>query len=188
MMWLVGDPTQLEGRLDLLNGKCDPVATIPPCPVPVIAAVGGWAVTGMLELDLPCDIIVAYETALVLDGHARMGVLPSWGMPQHNSRRIGNSRALQMSMTGAVANAAIALPWGLVDCVHRPCDLVKAAMKIAHSIAQWDSEFTAAHRSVMRSGGEMPLSQSVDAERWVAQFPNSRLEPKTTAGRYSADQ
>src|ERR1700675_4589131 len=52
----------------------------PPMTKPVIGAINGAAVTGGLELVLYCDIVIASEQARFADTHARVGLLPTWGL------------------------------------------------------------------------------------------------------------
>ena len=82
---------------------------------PVIGAVNGAAVTGGLELALACDFIIASEHARFADTHARVGVLPGWGLTVLLPEAVGLRRAREMSATGNYVDAQRALVWGLVN-------------------------------------------------------------------------
>jgi len=103
----------------------------PPASKPVIAAVNGPAVTGGLELVLNCDIVICSERAVFADTHARVGVLPGWGLSVLLPLAVGRSRARQMSFTGDFLPAAQALTAGLVSEVVRHDNLLGRAREIA---------------------------------------------------------
>jgi len=67
---------------------------------PIIAAVNRFAVTGGFELALACDLIVASTQASFSDTHARVGILPGWGLSQKLPRLIGIARAKELSLPG----------------------------------------------------------------------------------------
>ncbi|SPX95272.1 enoyl-CoA hydratase [Mycolicibacterium chubuense] len=62
----------------------------PPMSKPVIGAINGAAVTGGLEIALYCDILIASENARFADTHARVGLLPTWGLSVRLPRRSGS--------------------------------------------------------------------------------------------------
>src|SRR5580693_1446373 len=101
---------------------------------PVIAAVNGPAVTGGLELVLHCDFAVASERAAFADTHARVGVLPSWGLSVLLPQAVGLRRAKQMSLTGNYVPAALAREWGLVTAVVEHDALLSAATGLARDV------------------------------------------------------
>jgi enoyl-CoA hydratase len=84
---------------------------------PLIGAINGVAVTGGLELALNCDFLVASERAKFGDTHARVGVMPGWGMTVLLPQAIGVRRAREMSFTGNFIDADEALRLGLVNHV-----------------------------------------------------------------------
>src|SRR5215470_7733451 len=69
------------------------------CPLPIIGGINGFAITGGFELALGCDVLIASTHARFADTHARVGIMPGWGLSQKLSRAIGISRAKELSLT-----------------------------------------------------------------------------------------
>ena len=88
---------------------------LPPHAKPLIGAVNGVAVTGGFEVALNCDFIIASDRARFADTHARVGVMPGWGLTVLLAQRIGVARAKQMSFTGNYIDAQTACDWGLAN-------------------------------------------------------------------------
>ncbi|MCL4133703.1 UNVERIFIED_CONTAM: hypothetical protein GTU68_029534 [Idotea baltica] len=107
-------------------------------PWPIIGAINGFAITGGFELALMCDVLLASENAKFADTHARVGIMPGWGLSQKLSRMIGTSRAKELSFTGNFLDAETAADWGLVNRVYAADDLVPAARKMAHEMTSCD--------------------------------------------------
>ncbi|MDT5147003.1 MAG: enoyl-CoA hydratase [Mycobacterium sp.] len=101
---------------------------------PVIGAINGAAVTGGLEVALYCDILIASEQARFADTHARVGLLPTWGLSVRLPQKVGVGLARRMSMTGDYLSAADALRAGLVTEVVPHGELLAAARRVAASI------------------------------------------------------
>jgi enoyl-CoA hydratase len=101
---------------------------------PVIGAINGAAVTGGLELALYCDILIASEHARFADTHARVGLLPTWGLSVRLPQKVGVGLARRMSMTGDYLSAQDALRAGLVTEVVAHDDLLPTARTVAASI------------------------------------------------------
>ena len=101
---------------------------------PVIGAINGVAVTGGLELALYCDILIASERAKFADTHARVGLLPSWGLSVRLPQAIGRGPARRMSLTGDYLSAYDALRVGLVTEVVLHDDLMSSARALATSM------------------------------------------------------
>jgi len=120
----LGDATELP----------DISAKWPAMTKPVIGAINGAAVTGGLELALYCDILIASENARFADTHARVGLLPTWGLSVRLPQKVGVGLARRMSMTGDYLSAADALRAGLVTEVVPHDDLLPAARRVAASI------------------------------------------------------
>ncbi|MGE2692280.1 enoyl-CoA hydratase [Mycolicibacterium pulveris] len=106
----------------------------PPMTKPVIGAINGAAVTGGLELALYCDILIASEQARFADTHARVGLLPTWGLSVRLPQKVGVGMARRMSLTGDYLSAADALRAGLVTEVVPHDELLPTARRVAASI------------------------------------------------------
>ncbi|OBI59843.1 enoyl-CoA hydratase [Mycobacterium sp. E796] len=101
---------------------------------PVIGAINGAAVTGGLELALYCDVLIASEQARFADTHARVGLLPTWGLTVRLPQKVGVGLARRMSLTGDYLSAADALRAGLVTEVVPHERLLPTARQVAASI------------------------------------------------------
>lgn len=106
----------------------------PPLTKPVIGAINGAAVTGGLELALYCDVLIASEQARFADTHARVGLLPTWGLSVRLPQKVGVGLARRMSLTGDYLSAADALRAGLVTEVVPHDRLLPTARQVAASI------------------------------------------------------
>jgi enoyl-CoA hydratase len=101
---------------------------------PVIGAINGAAVTGGVELALYCDILIASERARFADTHARVGLLPTWGLSVRLPQKVGVGLARRMSLTGDYLSADDALRAGLVTEVVPHDQLLANARQVAASI------------------------------------------------------
>ena len=112
---------------------------LPSLTTPLIGAVNGAAVTGGFELALACDFLVASERATFADTHARLGIMPGWGMTYALPEAVGVRRARQLSATGNFIDAGTALAWGLVNHVVPHAELVEFTLGLAADAAACDA-------------------------------------------------
>lgn len=147
-------------------------------PVPIIAAVNGYAVTGGLELAMNCDFIIAGASARFADTHARVGITPSWGLSQLLPRRIGEARALQMSLTGAFLDSATATDWGLANEAVADESLLTRAHAIAAEIGETDRIAMDRIRGLMKAGSGHPLDTSLAMEVEVFDIHIATVTPE----------
>jgi enoyl-CoA hydratase len=101
---------------------------------PVIAAVNGAAATAGFEMALACDIIFVAKGAKFLDTHARVGIVPGWGLSQRLPRIIGINRAKEVSLSGNALTAERAYEWGLANRVCEAETLLQEAKALALDI------------------------------------------------------
>jgi enoyl-CoA hydratase len=111
---------------------------LPPLSTVLIGAVNGAAVTGGLELALACDFLISSERARFADTHARVGIMPGWGLSYALPEAVGLRRARQMSATGNFIGARTALAWGLVNEVVPHEDLLAVTLRLAADAASND--------------------------------------------------
>jgi enoyl-CoA hydratase len=147
---LTGSDPAFSAGLDLRSLSGDPAAGRPlrlgelpadlfgSVRIPVIAAVNGVAVTGGLELVLACDFVVASERARFADTHARVGVMPGWGLTVLLAEAVGVRRARELSVTGNYIDAEVAAAWGLVNHVIAHADLLPFCRRLAADIVSND--------------------------------------------------
>lgn len=110
------------------------VNPFPPRTKPLIGAINGAAITGGFELALNCDFLIASERAVFADTHARVGVMPGWGLTALLTDAVGRTRAREISLTGNFVTAAQALEWGLVNRVVAHDDLLPTVHQLAADI------------------------------------------------------
>lgn len=132
---------------------------------PVIAAVNGFAITGGLELMLRCDVILASADAVFADTHAKVGILPAWGVSQILPRVIGPFRAKEMSLSGNKISAQQAYEWGLVNRVTEPDALLTAACALGAEMAACDRDAQLGIKGLINSGWWGPMEASLQQEQ-----------------------
>jgi len=161
----------------------NPVKAIETCRKPVIGAINGVAITGGFELALACDILIASENARFADTHARVGIMPGWGLSQKLSRIIGISRAKELSLSGNFLDARTAEAWGLVNRVVAPGELLAQAVALAHDIASAEPEFVTAYKQLIEDGYALPFGEGLALEHRISSEANSKVTPDAVEQR-----
>ncbi len=110
-------------------------ATFEDLPIPVIAAVNGFALGGGTELALACDLIVASEKARFGQPEINLGLIPGFGGTQRLPHRIGQMRARELILTGDMIDAKTAFEWGLANKVVPADQLMTEARALAEKLA-----------------------------------------------------
>jgi enoyl-CoA hydratase len=107
------------------------LASLEDLPIPVIAAVNGFALGGGTELALACDLVIASEKARFGQPEINLGLIPGFGGTQRLAHRIGQAKARELILTGDMIDAKIALALGLANQVVAPEELMNAARAMA---------------------------------------------------------
>ena len=153
---------------------------------PIIGAINGHAITGGFEMALACDVLIASESARFADTHARVGILPGWGLSQRLPRLIGMSRAKEMSFTGAPVGARQAYEWGLVNHVVPAEDLLPHAIKMAEEMCACVPQILAQYKRLIDEGMCKPLDEALQWEEAIAIKSASEAMPQMIARRREA--
>jgi enoyl-CoA hydratase len=133
-------------------------------PLPVIAAVNGFALGGGCELALACDFIYASDRAKLGQPEVKLGVIPGFGGTQRLLRRVGVAMARELVFTGVMIDAQEALRIGLVNRVFPHDELLAKTYEAARTIAEMGPLAVAAAKRVIREGEMMPLAQANELE------------------------
>lgn len=141
------------------------ITSIPRLGKPLVAAVGGAAMTGGLELVLSCDFAIAGPQARFADTHARIGALSGSGMGSLLPRMVGAPWARQMMLTCAPIDAPTALRIGLVNELVEQDLLVPRAVELAGMIAAHDPELISLAKGVIDQGFRTTLDEACAIER-----------------------
>ena len=134
-------------------------------PMPVIAAVNGYALGGGLELALACDLRVAAEGARFGFPEAKVGSMPGAGGTQRLTRAIGPTRAKELMFTGEVIDASEARRIGLVNRIFPLEMLGDGARQLAQTISTRAPLSLRAIKTAVQLSQDMSLDAGLAFER-----------------------
>ncbi|QRP47555.1 enoyl-CoA hydratase/isomerase family protein [Amycolatopsis sp. FDAARGOS 1241] len=132
-------------------------------PMPVVAAINGYALGGGLELALTADFRIASEAAVLGQPEVLLGIIPGSGGTQRLARLVGPSRAKELLMTGRRVRAPEALSLGLVDRV--AADPLAAALEYAQQLAAGPRFAIQAVKEAVDHGLDSPIAAGLALER-----------------------
>jgi len=171
----LSESTDILQSSDASTAPDEAALMIAACRTPIIAAVNGVAVTGGFELALSCDFMIASRNARFADTHARVGLVPSWGLSQRLSRLIGIGRAKELSLTGNFISADQACEWGLVNHVVDLDELLPLARKLASDMVGIDPDFLATYKALINDGYATTFAQGLDIEQDISSVQNASV-------------
>jgi enoyl-CoA hydratase/carnithine racemase len=125
-------PAELAAHTELIADAADRIAALP---VPVIAAIRGYALAGGAELALACDLRVAARDAVIGFPEVRIGIFPGAGGAYRLPRLVGLGVARELLFTGRQIAADEALRIGLVDRLVPAAEVEATAHHLAATIA-----------------------------------------------------
>ncbi len=155
--------TKVEGEAFGKKGN-DVFRRIETLPIPVIAAVNGYALGGGCELAMSCDIRICADTAVFGQPETGLGITPGFGGTQRLARLIGPGMAKQLIYSARNIKADEALRIGLVNAVYPLEELRPAAEKLAETIAKNAPIAVRACKQAINEGLEVPMDEAIVIE------------------------
>lgn len=153
----------LQAKLFAAKGHriMDKIASLP---IPVIAAVNGYALGGGNEIALACDFIYAAENATFGLPEINLGLMPGFGGTQRLPRLVGVNMARELIFSGKMISAAEAFRIGLVNRVCPPETLMDEVMKVAGAMASKGRVSLRAAKQAINNGLNVDLASGCRME------------------------
>ena len=146
------------------------------CPLPVIAAVNGYALGGGCELAMHADIIIAGVSATFAQPEIKIGLIPGGGATQRLTRVAGKYVAMQLLLTGESFSAGRAQEIGLVSQVVADDQVLPTALKLAGEISRQSSLAVRQIKELVVESMNSPLDAGLRQERKAFQLMFSTAE------------
>lgn len=133
-------------------------------PVPVIAAINGFALGGGNEIAMSCDIRICSDNAMFGQPEVGLGITPGFGGTQRLARLISPGMAKELIYSAKNIKADKALELGLVNAVYAQADLLPAAEKLAAKIAQQAPIAVRACKKAINDGLQVGMDEAIVIE------------------------
>jgi enoyl-CoA hydratase/carnithine racemase len=133
-------------------------------PIPIVAAVDGYALGGGCELMMACDIRVASEDAFLALPEIKLGSVPGIGGMQRLTRLVGMGRAKRMILTGDRISATDAHRIGLIDELAPSGAAESVALSLAERIASRPVLAVRAAKKAINIGADLPFERAQEAD------------------------
>ena len=134
-------------------------------PIPVIAAVNGYALGGGCELSMACDIRLASSGAVFGQPEVNLGLVPGYAGTQRLSRLIGLGGSLKWILSGLNMDANEAYRVGLVQGISEPDKLIEDSLALARRIATRGPKAVRTAKILLRKGFDMNFQKALDMEK-----------------------
>jgi Enoyl-CoA hydratase/carnithine racemase len=133
-------------------------------PIPVIAAVNGFALGGGCELALACDIRIASDKAKFGQPEVSLGITPGFSATVRLPKIVGVGMAKELIFSGKIIDAAEALRIGLVNSVTTSEELMNSAMELAKMIASRASGAVQKSKASINDSADMSTDEAIENE------------------------
>ena len=183
--------TKAEGEAFGKKGN-DIFRKIETFPIPVIAAVNGFALGGGNEIAMSCDIRICSDNALFGQPEVGLGITPGFGGTQRLARLVSPGMAKQIIFSNSNIKADEAYRIGLVNAVYPQEELLPAAKKMAARIAKQAPIAVRACKKAINEGLQVDMDQALvieeklfgscfetyDQQEGMANFLRKKDDPK----------
>ena len=146
---------------EAFRAACGVIAQLP---VPVVAAVEGYAMAGGFELMQACDFAIVSEEARIGDNHSNFGQVPGGGSSQRLPRLVGRQRALGLILTGDHLSGAEAAAWGLAYRAVPTAEFDATINELASKLAVKSRDALARAKRLVYDGLRLPLEEGTALE------------------------
>ena len=133
-------------------------------PIPVIAAVNGFALGGGCELAMACDIRIASSNAKFGQPEVGLGIIPGFSGTYRLPKLVGQGYAKDLIYSGRVIRANEALRIGLVNAVYEPEELMPQALELAQKIAANAPCAVRLAKQCINENYDLPAQEAIDLE------------------------
>ena len=155
--------TKAEGEKFSKKGN-DVFRKLETFPIPVIAAINGFALGGGCELSMSCDIRICSENAIFGQPEVGLGIIPGFGGTQRLARLIGMGMAKEMIFTAQNIKAEQALRIGLVNAIYPQNELLNEAKKLALTIAKNGANAIKNSKKAINEGMQVDIDKAIQIE------------------------
>ncbi len=155
--------TKAEGEAFGKKGN-DVFRKIETFPIPVIAAINGFALGGGCEISMSCDIRICSENAVFGQPEVGLGITPGFGGTQRLARIVGVGKAKEMIYGGRNIKADEAYRIGLVNSVYPAEELMPAALKMANGIAKNAPIAVRNCKKAINDGLDLDMDKAIELE------------------------
>ncbi|MRH29343.1 enoyl-CoA hydratase/isomerase family protein [Microbacterium sp. SYP-A9085] len=144
-------------------------------PMPVIAAVDGWALGGGAELAFAADLRIGTPAAKIGNPETGLGIIAAAGATWRLPELVGEARAAELLYTGRVLTADEALDWGLLSSVHPADQLMDAAHALADRIAANDPLAVRHTKTALHTSNHPAIDLELQAELFESPEKRRRM-------------
>ncbi|QKJ20111.1 enoyl-CoA hydratase/isomerase family protein [Microbacterium hominis] len=144
-------------------------------PMPVIAAIDGYALGGGAELAYAADLRIGTPRLRIGNPETGLGIIAAAGATWRLPQIVGEARAAELLLTGRILDGDEACAWGLVSSLHAPDELMPAAHALADRIVANDARATRHTKTALAAADHPGLELELQAELFESPEKERRM-------------